>query len=179
MKARSINKDITYKIDSGRFFSRKKSTDNWTEASKLLMEAAKDPKNKKGVAFLEVYQDDNIIGIFKVTKDSKPEKPIIKTGLKYEEVFKEAMKLNACACSNNSIIAFFVDKSISKRALNFRKNSALFLDSDSKGRVYNSQYFISYVDENEVEKLEKQVANQPKTEGDADITPKVIIRKRN
>ena len=169
---------ITYKIDSGRFFSKKKSSDNWGEASKLLMETAKDPKNKKGVAFLSIYYDDIIVGSFKVTKGSRPEEPIIKTGLKYKEALEEAMRLNACACSNKGIVAFFIDKSISKRALCFRKQSPLFLNSDAKGQEYSSQYFISDVDESEVEKLEKQVANQPEGEGDSDINPKVIVNKR-
>ena len=169
---------ITYKIDSGRFFSKKKSSDNWGEASKLLMETAKDPKNKKGVAFLEVYYDDNFVAIFKVTKDSKPEEPIIKTGLKYKEALEEAMRLKACACSSNGIIAFFIDKSISKRALCFRTQSALLLETDAKDRVHNTSYSINYVDESEVEKLEKQVANQPEGEGDSDINPKVIVSKR-
>lgn len=131
---------IIYSVDSGKFFERKKKTTNWTEAKELMR--ALIAKSKKKTAFLTIFYDNKPIGMFSITDLNTVEKPRLEIGLEYEELIKKAIDIKACACANNEICVFFIDKKRAEASGNLRKTSR------TKTRAGDIVAYIGYTDKN-------------------------------
>lgn len=133
-------KRVLYKIDSGRFFERKKETASWTEARKLIKEAAARSRNK--TAYLTVIYDGTLIGIFDVDGTSTLRKPALEVGLAYDALVERAINLGACACSCNDVSVFFIDENRARISGNMRKSSRM------KTRAGDIVTYVGYTDKN-------------------------------
>ena len=141
---------MLYKIKPNKIFAKEQSTAIWAEAKKLLKEAI--TKTRKHTASLTVLYDGEVKGLFSVTDVAVIEKPILEAWTDYEKVIKRAIDLKAQAeATSDDIVVYFIDKNKAKISDNFRRTNRWKTEN---GGYYS---FIGYANEDEVEKLKKQV----------------------
>jgi len=131
---------ILYTVDSGNFFGRKRKTTNWAEAKELIKDLI--TKSKKKTAYLTVSYKDIPLGSFDITDASTIEKPRLEIGLEYKELLKKAITIKACACANNEISVFFIDKKRAEASGDLRKTSRM------QTKTGDMLAYIGYTDKN-------------------------------
>ena len=115
------NKMISYKVESGKFFERKKEAKDWISAKEFLHNAIS--KSKKHRAFLWVFFDELPIMSMKVTNPSTVAEPLFERGLNYEEIIDKAIKTGSCAGFRNDFVVFLKDTTQAKLSGNVRRCS--------------------------------------------------------